>query len=123
MAASPPSDAGAPVTVVVRFLPTLPTPETRALVDNLPPDFKARQAQCVGCLPEELRTMAALELPDCGIAREYGYIQDHGPDSGVSPLLVAQSTWTREEMKQCVESIIRFGKPTPPRFVVIAFKK
>eukprot|EP00969_Alexandrium_andersonii_P312427 13803745-Alexandrium_andersonii.AAC.1 len=72
--------------------------------------------------------MAALELPDCGIAREYmgfqnGYIHDHGHDSGVPPLLVAQSTWTREEMKQCIESIVRFGKPTPPRFVVIAFKK
>eukprot|EP00969_Alexandrium_andersonii_P213249 9416874-Alexandrium_andersonii.AAC.1 len=68
MAASPPSDNGAPVTVAVRFPPTLPTQETRTLVDNLPPDFKARQAHNIGCLPEELRTMAALELPDCGIA-------------------------------------------------------
>eukprot|EP00969_Alexandrium_andersonii_P176411 7801313-Alexandrium_andersonii.AAC.1 len=34
MAASPPSDDGTPMPVVVRFLPTLQTPQTRALVDD-----------------------------------------------------------------------------------------
>eukprot|EP00969_Alexandrium_andersonii_P287650 12716685-Alexandrium_andersonii.AAC.1 len=56
---------------MTRFVPTLPSPESRNLVDNLPPDFKTQQAHRIGCRPEELQTLAALELPDCGVAREY----------------------------------------------------
>eukprot|EP00969_Alexandrium_andersonii_P306070 13529741-Alexandrium_andersonii.AAC.1 len=64
MSASPPSDDGIPVAVMTRFVPTLPSPESRNLVGNLPPDFKTQQARRIGCRPEELQTLAALELPD-----------------------------------------------------------
>eukprot|EP00969_Alexandrium_andersonii_P231868 10239178-Alexandrium_andersonii.AAC.1 len=72
--------------------------------------------------------MVAFELPDVGLAREYmnfqnSYIQTHGTDDAVPPMLVAQSTWTKQEMMQCIETIVRYGRPTPARYVVIAFKR
>eukprot|EP00969_Alexandrium_andersonii_P018879 824139-Alexandrium_andersonii.AAC.1 len=86
----PPSDGGIPVTVVTRFVPTPHTAESRALLENLPSDFKEQHAHRLECRPQDLRTLVAFELPDVGLAREYmnfqnNYIQTHGPDSGVPP--------------------------------------
>eukprot|EP00969_Alexandrium_andersonii_P118488 5239984-Alexandrium_andersonii.AAC.1 len=55
----------------VRFKPTLTSPTTRALVPNLPDGYRAAQAQRLGCDPDELELLPALELPDCRPAREY----------------------------------------------------
>eukprot|EP00969_Alexandrium_andersonii_P001012 46116-Alexandrium_andersonii.AAC.1 len=90
-APSPPED-GEPVAILIRFKPTLPCQETRGLVANLPSDFKERHARQIECQPHELQVLAALDLPDCGIAREYmafqnHYIQTNGPNNAVPPYL------------------------------------
>eukprot|EP00969_Alexandrium_andersonii_P231996 10244612-Alexandrium_andersonii.AAC.1 len=110
MSAPSPPDDGGPTFIMTRFKPTLPCQETRDLIAHLPPDFKERNCHQIGCQPHELEVIAALELPYCAVAREYmafqnSYIQSHGPNNAVPPMLSPQSAWRRSDMVQCVESI------------------
>eukprot|EP00969_Alexandrium_andersonii_P064104 2823469-Alexandrium_andersonii.AAC.1 len=60
-----------PVVFAMRFKPTLPCAETRDLILDIPANLNITFAQSLRCLPEELEVFAVLELPDCGVAREY----------------------------------------------------
>eukprot|EP00969_Alexandrium_andersonii_P336788 14886536-Alexandrium_andersonii.AAC.2 len=128
MSAPSSPDDGEPTFVMTRFKPTLPCQETRDIIANLPSDFWERYARQIECHPHELQVLAARELPDCGSAHEYmifqnGLIQSHGPNNAAPPMLTAQSAWTHADMAQCIESIVPYGKPEPPRFVALAYKK
>eukprot|EP00969_Alexandrium_andersonii_P109325 4823081-Alexandrium_andersonii.AAC.1 len=73
--------------------------------------------------------MCIRDSPDCRPAREYfifqnPYVQEHGPNNAVVPMRSAQDSWPdKKAMVDYVASIMVHGRPEPPRFVVIAFKK